>query len=70
MSAFSAYAARSERVTDTLANQPLLAVTIASSARQPEEDGYPISGDMLAVKRRGKDSWRVRRRRILRERAQ
>lgn len=56
------YAARSERMTNTLRNQPVAAVSIASAARQPAEDGYPASGDMIATMHRGSERRRIRRR--------
>lgn len=65
MSAFSKYAARSEQVTSTTRRQSVKALTVAANARYPEEDGYQVSGDMLAVIRRGKDSQAQRRRRLV-----
>lgn len=65
MSAFSKYAARSEQATSTVRRQSVRSLTIATNARYPDEDGYPISGDMLAVIKRGKDSQAQRRRRLM-----
>ncbi|MGO2139840.1 MAG: hypothetical protein ACTH30_05460 [Leucobacter sp.] len=62
MSAFSEYAARSERMSAVVRFQSALALSVAAAARAPEEDGYPVSGDMLRVLSRGSDTQRRRRR--------
>lgn len=67
MSAFSKYAARSERIAARLGTtscSELIAVTKQSDEHAPDGD-YPVSGDMLAVVTRGRDSQADHRRRLM-----
>lgn len=59
MSAYSAYAARSERITSTLRTESADLLNMIDL--DAPGDGFPISGDMLAILKRdtrGRAIWR------------
>lgn len=63
MSAFSKYAAHSELCAAIHANEDVVMLVTMHEDR-PDLNGYPISGDMLAVVKRSTPHARKRRRRI------
>lgn len=70
MSAFSKYAARSERIAARLGTTSCSALIAVATPHRSDVDNdlggdFPVSGDMLAVVTRGMDSQADHRRRLM-----